>query len=367
VEVDGARLRQLVTPLRIAGAPDSQPTFLLVQVARPLAPMQQTLGTLQATGLGVGAAGVLVALGAGWLLARAALGPIDVLARTALAIGAARDFGRRVPMRGSARDEIGRVSTAFNGMLDELQSAHAQMEAALASQRRFVADASHELRTPLGTLRGNIDLLRHMRGECEACDARHSEILGDLAAETQHMGRLVSDLLLLAQADAGQHLTLHPLDVGAVGLAVARSARVLRPDVQIDVTGDWNALCVRGDSDRLRQVLLILLDNALKVTPPGGTVSMSATRHGQTIALRVVDRGPGIAVEEQSRIFDRFYRSHRGRSGEGTGLGLAIAHWIIGEHNGRIEVSSTPGAGAMFTVHLPAGDAFQPDFSLEAA
>jgi signal transduction histidine kinase len=181
------------------------------------------------------------------------------------------------------------------------------------------------------------------------------------------MGRLVSDLLLLAQADAGQHLTLQTLDIGAVGLAVARSARALRPDVQIDVVGDWDGLWVRGDADRLRQVLLILVDNALKVTPPGGRVTLGAARQGEAIVLSVIDSGPGIAVQERSRIFDRFYRRHRARSGEGTGLGLVIARWIVDEHNGRIEVVSIPGAGATFRVHLPSSVAIQPDFSIQAA
>jgi two-component system OmpR family sensor kinase len=367
VAVDGTLLRQLVTPLRIAGTAEGQPTLLVIQVARPLAPMQQTLGTLQATGLSVGAAGILIALAAGWLLARAALGPIDVLARTAQAIGAARDFGRRVPRRDASRDEIGQLSGAFNHMLDELQSAHQQLEASLDSQRRFVADASHELRTPLGTVRGNIDLLRHMRGACAACDARQADILIDLSAETERMGRLVGDLLLLAQADAGQHLSLQPLDLGHVVQTVARSARALRVDVPVDVIGAWDDVWVRADPDRLHQVLLILLDNALKVTRSGGRVTLSCAADEDMVAVQVIDDGPGVPLNDRERIFQRFYRGRGTRSGEGTGLGLAIARWIVDEHNGRIEVADAPGRGAVFTLRLPACDAVQPDFSVRAA
>jgi two-component system OmpR family sensor kinase len=292
------------------------------------------------------------------LLARAALRPIDELANTADAIGAERDFGRRVSLQDSPRDEIGRLAEAFNRMLGELQAAHEQLGAALAAQRRFVGDASHELRTPLATLRGNVELLRHMAATSPPGDDRQAAILDDLAAEAGRMGRLVADLLLLAQADAGQHLTLRPLDLAEVARDAARAARLLRDGATLEVADLTDGLWVSGHEDRLRQVLVILLDNALKFTPAGGHVTLEAERTRRNdddwILVRVADTGPGIPRGEQERIFDRFYRGAAARSVEGTGLGLAIARWIVEEHRGTIKVASTPGEGTVFSVRLPA-------------
>jgi signal transduction histidine kinase len=358
VGVEGQRLRQIVTPLRFSRAPGEPPILLVLQVAQPLGALEGTLRALQATVLAVGAGGVLVAVVAGWLLARTALHPIDRLAQTADAIGTARDFGRRVPVAGRRPDEIGRLGIAFNRMLGELQAAHEQVATALVAQRRFVADASHELRTPLATLRGNVDLLRQMIADASDADAPRTAILDDVSAEAQRMSRLVADLLLLAQADAGQHLTLRPLDVGPVARDAARTARLLRDDVRIEADTLPTDLWVLGHADRLRQVLLILLDNAVKHAPPGGRVTLSAERARQesadAIALHVADDGPGIAPADRARIFERFSRAPGSRSGEGVGLGLAIARWIVEEHQGSIEVASAPGAGATFTVRLPA-------------
>jgi len=314
----------------------------------------------------VGAAGVIVALAAGWMLARTALHPIDRLAQTADAIGAARDFGRRVPVAEARQDEIGRLAMAFNRMLGELQQAHDQVATALVAQRRFVADASHELRTPLATLRGNIDLLRQILADLGDPDATEAIILDDVSAEAERMSRLVADLLLLAQADAGQHLTLRPVDLTEVAREAARTARLLRDDVLVEASDLPDGLMVLGHADRLRQVFLILLDNAVKHIPPGGRVALAATRltlsatTGAPIAvIRVTDSGPGIPEAEHARIFERFYRAPGTRSGEGAGLGLAIARWIVEEHHGAILVDSAPGSGSTFTVQLPVLPAVQ--------
>jgi signal transduction histidine kinase len=292
------------------------------------------------------------------MLARTALHPIDRLAHVADAIGAARDFGKRVPVAGRRPDEIGRLSMAFNRMLGELQEAHEVVARALVAQRRFVADASHELRTPLATLRGNVDLLRQMLADVGDSDTAETAILDDVSAEAERMSHLVADLLLLAPADAGQHLTLRPTDLTPVARDAARAARLLRDEVQVETADLPPDLWVRGHADRLRQVLMILLDNAVKHTPPGGQVHLTAERAAAAgvdgIAVRVADDGPGIALEAQPRIFERFYRAPGSRSGEGTGLGLAIARWIMDEHQGTISVASTPGSGATFTVWLPA-------------
>jgi two-component system OmpR family sensor kinase len=359
VSVDEQPLRQLVTPLFVSRAAGEAPTLLVLQVAHPLGSLNATLSRLQATALGVGAAGVLIALVAAWLLARTALLPIDRLAAVADAIGASRDFGQRVPVAArSRRDEIGRLATSFNNMLGELQASHEQMATALIAQRRFVADASHELRTPLATMRGNVDLLYQMTAEAESGDPEQLEILGDVSSEAARMSRLVADLLLLAQADAGQHLTLRSVDLTEVTRDAVRSARRLRDDVTVDTRELPDGLWVHGHADRLLQVLLILLDNALKHTPDGGHITVGAEQIARAgtdgIAVHVADTGPGVPLDEQARIFDRFYRGAGSRSGEGTGLGLAIARWLVEEHRGTIELASVPGEGATFTVWLPA-------------
>src|SRR5204863_3665967 len=192
---------------------------------------------------------------------------------------------------------------------------------ALVAQRRFVADASHELRTPLATMRGNVDLLRQMIADLGDADSQETAILEDVSVEAERMSRLVADLLLLAQADAGQHLTLRSVDLTDVTRDAARSARRLRDDVTVDMRELADGLWVHGHADRLLQVLLILLDNALKHTPADGRVTVSAERAARDgaawIAVHVADTGPGIPIAEQARIFDRFYRGAGSRSGEG--------------------------------------------------
>ncbi|MBI4494523.1 MAG: HAMP domain-containing histidine kinase [Chloroflexi bacterium] len=360
IDMDGQPLRLFVAPLRIARPVDEGgPIVGMIQVARPLAPLHSTLRTLQTTFLSLGALGVLASLGVGWLLARAALRPIDRLAATAHAIGAAQDFGRRVPVRPERRDEVGRLAEEFNRMLAQLQAAYQQLEAALAVQRRFVADASHELRTPLTSLRGNVEVLRRMvaLSQSPAGSEEQEQLLADVAAETERLARLVGDLLLLARADAGQHLALAPTELGPLVRDAFRAARFLREGVHLRLGDVPQGIWVAGDADRLKQLLLILLDNALKYTPSGGRVAIDArslARAGADgVAIRVADTGPGIPSGEQARIFERFYRSDSVRGHGGSGLGLAIARWIVDEHRGAIELDSAPGHGSTFTVWLP--------------
>lgn len=359
VEAEGEPLRMFVTPLAI-GPPNDLTPVGMVQVARPLGPAYRNLNTLQATLLRLGAVSVLVSLIIGWLLARGALRPIDRLADAAGAIGAARDFKRRVPVpRGQRRDEVGRLATEFNEMLAQLQLAYEQLETALAAQRRFVADASHELRTPLTSLRGNVGLLARMNAVDPAAPnaAEMEEVLGDMAVETERVTRLVADLLLLARVDAGQHLALAPVELGPLVRDAFRSARFLREGVELHLADVAARAWLSGDPDRLKQLLLILLDNALKYTTLGGKVTIGARVAPRTeteaVGIWVQDTGPGIAPEHQERIFERFYRVDATRSTEGAGLGLAIARWIAEEHGGAIELETAVGAGSTFTVWLP--------------
>ena len=225
---------------------------------------------------------------------------------------------------------------------------------ALETQRRFVSDASHELRTPIAVVRANNELLlRHPEATIEA----NFDQVEAIAGETEHMTRLVEDLLTLARADEGR-ISIAPehLDFGALVEEVTRDMGALAELKGLDLSGDCNAGEVNGDPQRLRQLAVILIDNALKYTPAGGRVRVSCRRAGRRVELRVSDTGPGIAPEHQKRIFDRFYRvdASRARSAGGSGLGLAIARWIVEAHHGRLTVESIPGNGATFVVRLPA-------------
>ncbi len=225
---------------------------------------------------------------------------------------------------------------------------------ALETQRRFVSDASHELRTPIAVVRANNELLlRHPESTIEA----NFDQVEAIAGETEHMTRLVEDLLTLARADEGR-IAIAPerLDFGALVEEVTRDMGALAEVKGLDLASDCGAGEVNGDPQRLRQLAVILIDNALKYTPAGGRVRVSCRRSGRRVELRVTDTGPGIAPEHQKRIFDRFYRVDvsRARSAGGSGLGLAIAHWIVEAHHGRLLVESVPGKGATFVVRLPA-------------
>ena len=343
---DGRRLRIYSAPLVL----EDGTLVGVLQVARPLMVTEAPLVQLRVILVAMGAVSLLVAMIAGWVLARAALAPIDRLAQTAQDIGAAQDFGRRVQYHGP-KDEVGRLAVTFNEMLGRLQSAYEYLNGAYDAQRRFVANASHELRTPLTSIRGNIGFLRRV---VDMDPADREAALADIASEVERMSRLVSDLLTLARADAGQHLPKSPVELAPLVREVARQARFLSEggvEVALDRVDEASVL---GDPDHLKQLLLILADNAVKYTPAGGRVSLSAHRQNGSLRLVVADSGIGIGPEERERIFERFYRADPARSPGGAGLGLAIARWIAEEHGGDIEVQSSPGQGSTFTVRLPA-------------
>ncbi len=221
-------------------------------------------------------------------------------------------------------------------------------------QRRFVSDASHELRTPLAVMRANGELLQRHSGDTIAENMDQVEAI---TAEAEAMTKLVDDLLTLARADEGAaNLAKERVPLGAVLEELGRDMTALATEKGIALSVDVAPVEVEGDRHRLRQLATILLDNALKYTPSGGRVALRATQSHKTIELSVTDSGPGIPVEEQARIFDRFVRadSARTRAAGGSGLGLAIARWIAEAHGGRIAVESTPGRGAKFIVKLPA-------------
>ena len=216
-------------------------------------------------------------------------------------------------------------------------------------QQAFVANASHELRTPLTLIRASAEVAQ--RGLPDA-DRRH-ELLGDVLQETDHMGKLVEDLLLLSRIDAGRlTLTRQSMDVAALLTDLERQVGRVAQAKGITLRLAENGGTVLADPTRLRQVLLILLDNALHNTPAGGTVEMAAHPNGRHVAITVRDTGRGLSAEERSRIFERFYRA---ADSQGSGLGLAIARGLVQAHGGSIEAEGTPGAGTTMRITIPAG------------
>ena len=291
----------------------------------------------------------LVAAGAAsWLVAERALRPLDDMASTAEAIGRTQDLSRRLPVT-ETDDEVGRLQRSFNQMLGQLDDAYTRLRSALTAQRRFVADASHELRTPLTTIRGNVGLLLK-RDDITTED--RSAALQDIASESERMSRMVQDLLTLARADAGYHLEKMPVDLRPIVQEVSRQAQTLQPTRHVALL-DGQATVVRANGDALKQLLWILIDNALKHTRDDGHINVALQPGAQWVSLVVSDDGPGIPAQDVERIFERFYQSDASRTGEGTGLGLAIARWIVREHGGRIYAANNPQGGARFTVELP--------------
>jgi len=229
------------------------------------------------------------------------------------------------------------------------------IQQAFQRQQEFVADASHELRTPLTVLRSATDLMNAHR---EQPLERNGELFDDVRAEIARMERLAQDLLTLARSDAsGLELMTAPLEMADIAAEVVRRTTPLAQDegVNLSLGAAARPATVDADPDRLQQVLLILIDNAIKHTPRGGKVDVRVRRHGQAAQVEVADTGTGIAPEHLPRIFDRFYRADKARARErgGTGLGLAIAKMLVEAHGGELQLSSTVGVGTQVTVMLP--------------
>ena len=316
-----------------------------LQVAISREPLESSQYDLLVSLLVLGTAGLIISAVLGAFLARRALRPVDRITQTALAIYRAENLGRRVPVP-KTEDEVGRLSAAFNEMLDRLSRL-------FSAQQRLVADVSHEMRTPLTVIRGNIDLLNAM-------GCADPESLDALRREADRMTRMVGDLLLLSQADAGQlAMQIKPTHLAPIISDVERSGHVLAGErVQITAVVD-PSIVVAVDSDRLKQVLLNLTDNAIKHTPDGGKVRLEAAGVYNGFArISIIDTGIGIPEDDVTHVFERFYRVDKSRSRErgGVGLGLSIAQKIVEAHKGRITVSSKLGVGTTFDVYVPVAE-----------
>ncbi len=346
--VEGNHLDQ--DPILVYSQPIPQPggSAEMVQVAGSLASRDRDLGTLRNTLIVAGIITIGGTFGLVWLLAGLALRPIHLLTQTAQEIGDSRDFGRRVDDTGSA-DEIGRLAVTFNKMLAELQATYLQMGQSLQAQRRFVADASHELGTPLTTLRGNLGLLQR---EPPINSEDRARVLNDMVEETERLMRLNKELLTLTRIGARQPLQPEPILLQPLLEDLCSQFKLLAPQRKINCHIS-SETTLYGDRDALKQVLLILLDNARKHTPEETIVTLTTTTTTASISLSVADNGPGIPPEILPRIFDRFFRGDAARTGSGTGLGLAIAREMTAAQDGTLSVTSRLGQGTVFTLTLP--------------
>ncbi|HVD13356.1 MAG TPA: HAMP domain-containing sensor histidine kinase [Actinomycetota bacterium] len=285
----------------------------------------------------------VASLGVGWVIAGRVLAPIERITSVAREIQAT-DLSRRIEL-GGPEDELRRLADTFDAML-------ARLDAAFAAQRQFLADASHELRNPLAIIRTNLDVaLADPDNDPE--ELRRSLLVIQRAGD--RMSHLVDDLLALAR---GQALAVHSelIDLGA---AVAdASDELVLPAKNRDITLDRtivSGVVVSGDYDALKRAVSNLLENAVRYAPPGSRVRLAVGSERSRAWVSVSDEGPGIAPEDQQRVFDRFWRADKGRSRAegGTGLGLAIVRQITNSHGGEVQVQSKVGVGSTFTIWLP--------------
>jgi heavy metal sensor kinase len=278
-------------------------------------------------------------LGGAWL-SRRALKPVREATAAALTIGI-ENLSERLPVADTG-DEIARLAEGWNSMLGRL-------EKAVRTLSQFTADASHELRTPLAVVRTTAELALERARTAES----YRESLAEIVAETARMTRLVEDLLFLARADTARaEMPLAPIDLGGVLTDVCTELRGLAEMRQVGVQcrlGDEEAI-VSGNAAALHRLFVVLLDNALKYSARGGTVTVALERAGERVSVAVEDAGAGIGAADLPHIFERFYRAEGSRSGGGHGLGLSLAQSIAKAHGTAIEVTSRPGAGSKFQV-----------------
>ena len=333
-------------PLRLVSVPIILNDTLvnIVRVGTSLQPVEETLARLLLVLLVSLPVALIISLAGGWFLAGRALRPVEGITQAAQRI-AAGDLTQRLSVPESS-DEIGRLAATFNDMI-------ARLDASFRQVRQFGTDASHELRTPLTVLKGETELA--LRRPRSAEDYRL--VLESSLEEIDRMTRIVDELFFLSRADLGEvKMEWLPVRLDTVIEDIYRQAALLGQEQNIQVLLKNAVPCtVRGDELRIRELVLNLVDNAIKYSQPWGKVELSLACEPQVARLSVADQGIGIDSQVMSRIFDRFYRSDaaRAHAKSGTGLGLSICKWIAEAHRGRIDVQSIPGHGSTFTLLLP--------------
>ena len=315
----------------------------LIQVGIPLRRTHEALNQYLRTLLALIPLGLGLATAGGALVARRALSPVGAMSRTARRI-TAEDLAERIPVRG-AGDELDHLAETLNAMLVRLEAAFVQV-------RRFAADAAHELRTPLTALRGELEVgLRADRSPDE-----YRRVLQSVLESVERLVRLAEDLLVLSRASSGGLVRSGPVDLEALVLGALDAGARLAQGRGVTVRlADVAPAVVSGDAVALERALLNLVDNAVRYTPAGGRVELSAAPSDGWVEIAVRDSGPGITPGDAERAFEPFVRLEAGRAKEpeGTGLGLAIARSIVAAHGGILTVESATGEGSRFTIRLP--------------
>ena len=298
---------------------------------------------------------VLIAIGfVARSLIKLSLKPLSKIEDTAAAI-AEGNLSARLP-EVNPNTEVGRLTGSLNTMLSRIEESFAVRTESENKLRRFVADASHELRTPLTAIRGFAEL--HRQGAVVG-EEKTKELVSRIEKESIRMSTLVEDLLLLARLDQSRELTIDPVDINHLVKEAVASAKAAGPGHEIVITTASDEIFVLGDSMRIHQAIANLLANARTHTPAGTKIRVDISQDEIETKISVSDNGPGLSSEDQSRIFERFFRADPSRarvSGEGSGLGLAIVDAVMKAHNGSVTVNSELGNGATFTLHFPISD-----------
>jgi two-component system OmpR family sensor kinase len=297
----------------------------------------------------IGAA-FLLSIGGAYLLARAALRPVEAVTSTAQAMGE-EDLAKRLPVA-NPKDEIGRLTTTINALLARLEAAFARREEALSRQRRFAADASHELRTPLTSISGHARMLDEWALDGDRETAKRS--LRAIRKEAARVRDLIESLLTLTRGDEGAPLDVGRHDLGKIAEEAVETARDNADGkLSIEFAPPHKDIVATFDRERILQVASILLDNAVKYTPNGGSVTVAVREDDGRVELAVSDTGAGIREDQLPLVFERFHRTDAARAEAGTGLGLSIARQIAEAHGGSIAATSKVGEGSEFTLVLP--------------
>lgn len=329
-------------PFHATGAGD-----FLIEVGASLSQINNTLHGLVIIFLATLPVAIAIAAVGGYGLMRRALRPVDEITRSAERISSL-NLSQRLPVPATG-DEIERLSATLNRMIARLEDSFKQIT-------RFTADASHELRTPLTVVRGELEIA--LRNGQVPADIR--EAIESTLEETERLSKIVNDLMILSKLDSGQmQLEKSIFDLGELAASTTDQLTVLADEKQVSLSCSLRSQAkVEADRARIKQVLVNLIDNAIKYTPAGGRIEVSVRREDSNAIIEITDTGIGVPQEELPRIFDRFYRVDKARSRElgGSGLGLAISKSICEAHNGRIWVTSIPGSASTFSVELPAAE-----------
>ena len=335
---NGLRIRVLSIPLQKRGQ-----TIGVLQIASSLEVVDTARRNLTEVLSIIWIVAVLFSGIVVWFTLGQTLKPLEAITDTVEQINRADDLSRRIPYQGPEDDEIGNLVGSFNQTLERL-------EALFTSQQRLLADVSHELRTPLTVIKGNVDLMRRMKSLDE-------ESLTSIDQEAGRLTRLVGGLLLLAQAESGKlALSMKRVELDLLVTEVFQEMSILAGNKVHIRLNEIDQAYVNGDRDRLKQVFINLVANAVQYTPQGGEVFLSLEKVGGQARIIIRDTGPGIPAEDLPHIFERFYRAEKSRTRRettGFGLGLSIANWIVERHGGRIEVNSQEGKGTTFAIWLP--------------